>query len=246
MARKTSHKGRLIAIEGSDGSGKATQSRLLIRRLRGAGIMAEHLAFPRYARSFFGRMAAQYLRGEFGPGEEVDPRLASVIYAADRWEAAPKIEGWLDQGKVVVCDRYVDSNKAHQAARLPEEANRAAFLRWVDRLEYEVLGIPRPDFTLFLQVTCDVSSRLISAKGERAYLRGKKRDVHEADPRHLQRAGRIYKDLAAGRPRSRGAMIECVEHGRLLSRMEIADRVWAALQRRQLFGGPQSGSRSRK
>jgi dTMP kinase len=226
--------GCLIVVEGSDGSGKGTQTRRLVRRLRAAGIPATRIEFPQYHRSFFGRMVAQYLRGEFGPAASVDARLASVLYAADRWEASARIRRLLAEGRVVVCDRYVDSNKAHQAAKLPP-AQRARFMRWIDRLEYGALQLPKPDFTVFLHVPQPIATRLIGAKRRRSYLNGKRRDAHEADRGHLRRAEQIYQRLARERAPNRGTVVECVERGRLLSRQEVACRIWAALQARVII-----------
>jgi len=231
-----SGKGRLIVIEGSDGSGKATQSRALLRRLHAQNIPAARIAFPGYRRSFFGRMAGEYLRGEFGAG--ADSRLVSLLYAGDRWEAKEKIARWLAEGRVVVCDRYVDSNKAHQGARLRSPASRGSFLDWVDRLEYGVFGLPRPDFTIFLHVPRQVADRLIARKAPRAYLRGKRRDIHESDPGHLRDAERIYLQLASSRSAREGAMVECTESGRLLSKSQVAERVWRAVVRRGLLRRP--------
>lgn len=224
-----SRKGRLIVIEGSDGSGKATQSRRLVAKLRRAGTPAVRIAFPGYTRAFFGRTVARYLRGEFGASAQVDPHLAAVLYAGDRFEARDRIRRWLDEGKVVVCDRYVDSNKAHQAARLADDAKRAEFLAWIDRLEFRIFAMPRPDFTIFLHMPHAHAHELIGRKGKRAYLRGKKRDIHEADSRHLQRAESIYLDLARARGSRRGALIECVQNGELLTRSQIARLVWEAM-----------------
>ena len=232
MTRKARMRGMLIVVEGSDGSGKATQARLLLRKLRAEGFAAERIAFPQYDKSFFGRMVAAYLRGEFGPAHAVDPRLASLLYAADRFEAREKITRWLSEGKTVVCDRYVDSNKAHQALKLQDARRRAAFLRWVDRMEYGVFGMPRADCTVFLHVPHSVSEQLIATKGRRAYLRGGDRDAHEADPTHLRRAERIYLEMASRRGAGRTVLIECFEKGRLLSRPAIAERVWKVVQPR--------------
>lgn len=235
-----SGRGRLIVIEGSDGSGKATQSRALVRRLRAQDIPAARISFPGYRRGFFGRMTGEYLRGELGA--DADPRLVSLLYAGDRWEAKAKIARWLAEGRVVVCDRYVDSNKAHQGARLRGArlrgaAARGKFLDWVDRLEYGVFGVPRPDFTIFLHVPLTVADRLIARKAPRAYLRGKRRDIHESDPRHLRDAERIYLRLAASRPARQGALVECTESGRLLSKSQVAERIWRAVVRRGLIPG---------
>jgi dTMP kinase len=228
-----SGRGRLIVIEGSDGSGKATQSRALVRRLRAENIPAARISFPGYRHGFFGRMTGEYLLGELGA--DADPRLVSLLYAGDRWEAKAKIARWLAEGRVVVCDRYVDSNKAHQGARLRGAAARGKFLDWVDRLEYGVFGVPRPDFTIFLHVPLTVADRLIARKAPRAYLRGKRRDIHESDPRHLRDAERIYLQLASTRPVRQGALIECTESGRLLSKSQVAERIWRAVVRRGLI-----------
>jgi dTMP kinase len=225
--------GRLIVIEGSDGSGKATQSRALVRRLRAQKIPAALIAFPGYRRAFFGGMVGEYLRGDLGAG--ADPRLVSLLYAGDRWEAKAQIARWLAEGQWVVCDRYVDSNKAHQGARLRSAASRGRFLDWVDRLEYGVFGLPRPDFTIFLHVPQQFADRLIARKAPRAYLRGKRRDIHESDPRHLRDAERIYLQLASSRSARQGALIKCTESGRLLSKSQVADRVWRAILRRGLL-----------
>ena len=231
MPRRGKKKGRLIVIEGSDGSGKATQTRMLVRKLRADDVATEQIGFPGYKRSFFGKMVGEYLRGDLGSAEAMDPRLVSVLYAGDRWEVRDKIVTWLDEGKVVICDRYVDSNKAHQAARLARGANRAAFFRWIDRLEYGVFKMPRPDYVVFLHVPYRVSEKLIDKKGPRAYLRGKRRDAHEADTGHLRKAERIYLEIAERRPARKGVKIECVEGGELLSKPEINARIHVAVKR---------------
>jgi len=171
-------------------------------------------------------MAAAYLRGEYG---EADPRLAAVLYAGDRFEARDRILRLLADGKVVVCDRYVDSNKAHQAARLPKGADREAFLRWIERMEYGVFKLPRPDRVVFLYVPPRTAERLIDRKGRRAYLRGKKRDAHEADGGHLDRASSVYRDLAK-RGSRRNRLVECVENGKLLTKQAIHERVYKAVK----------------
>ena len=224
-------KGKLIVIEGSDGSGKATQSRLLRARLRREGIPCAGIAFPGYHRGFFGAMAGRYLRGEFGASGSVDPHLAALLYAGDRWEARERMARLLRAGRVIVCDRYVDSNKAHQSARLADPAGAAEFMAWVDKLEHGVYKLPRPDYTLFLSVTERVADELIGRKGRRAYLRGLKRDIHEADSGHQRRAHEAYLALARKRPPSKGALIECVVGGRLLSRAEVAEQVWRKVRR---------------
>ena len=230
-----STQGKLIVIEGTDGSGKGTQTKRLVRTLRAAGVDATRIAFPQYRTSFFGKAIAAYLRGEFGKAGTVDPHMAAVLYAADRFEARDRIRAALAAGKRVVLDRYVDSNKAHQAANLKPKADRAAFLKWIDRMEYRVFKLPKADFTLYLHVPTRVASELIDHKAARAHLNGRKRDLYEADMRHLRRAEAVYLELAKACPPSRGRLIECVEQGALLSRAAIARRIEETLRERRLM-----------
>ena len=218
--------GKLIVIAGTDGSGKRTQTDLLVARLRDEGFPAETLAFPQYEASFFGQVVARYLRGEFGDADAVSPYLASVLFALDRWEARERIAGWLRAGKVVVCDRYVSANAGHQAAKLQDPAERVAFLAWLYRMEYDVLGLPRPDLTLYLHVPWRVARDLVGRKEDRPYLRGAKRDIHEEDDTHLARAEAAYEELASAEPNWR--RIECVREENLLSPDEVSELVWDA------------------
>jgi dTMP kinase len=225
--------GKLVVIEGTDGSGKGTQTKRLVRKLRREGIDALRIAFPQYTTSFFGKTIAAYLRGEFGT--EVDPHLAAVLYAGDRFEARDKIIAALEAGRTIILDRYVDSNRAHQAANLKPRADRTAFLKWIDKMEYGVFGLPKPDCTLYLYVPVRISQKLIDRKAARSHLNGKKRDLHEADTRHLKRAEKAYLDIAKACPQRRGELIECVQGGELLSIPAIAAMIEAALSKRKLI-----------
>ena len=129
----------------------------------------------------------RFLAGEFGGLEEIDPHLASLTYAGDRWQAKEKMEGWQDQGIIVLANRYASSNMAHQTARFPEE-RREGFLCWLKELEYEVYQIPREDLVVFLHVPVEIGQDLVDQKGERGYMGGQKRDILEADLAHLQEA----------------------------------------------------------
>ena len=222
-------RGKLIVIAGIDGSGKATQAHLLAERLRAAGKAAEIVDFPRYGKGFFAEMVAAYLRGEFGPADRVDAKLASLMYAGDRWQAKPEIERLLDAGTTVICNRYVCSNKAHQGGKIADPAARRAFFTWEDELEFGVLGLPRPDLTVLLHVPPEVGQGMVDKKEDRAYLKGKKRDVHEESRDHLRRAGDTYLELCELEPRWQ--RVDCVKEGRLLPREEIAGMVWDCVKK---------------
>lgn len=188
----------LIVIEGVDGAGKSTQIRRLDTYLTTVlNKRTHHLHFPSPAgRSPFSGLIAQFLRGELGALDTVDPRLVALIYACDRADMKQEISGFLDQGDVVILDRYVYSNIAYQCAKMP--ADRADQLkRWILDLEFGYFGLPRPDVNFFLDVPFRFTAeKLTSARegNERDYLQGKT-DIHEADLDFQRRVHDIYCSL---------------------------------------------------
>ena len=129
--------GKLIAIEGIDGSGKRTQLDLLEKALRARGVSTHSTGFPHYE-SWFGKMVGQFLNGDFGALETVDPHFAALLYAGDRFEAKQELSAALDQGKLILADRYIASNLAHQTARV-SPGKRDEFIAWIEHLEYELV-----------------------------------------------------------------------------------------------------------
>lgn len=216
----------LIAIEGIDGSGKGTQGRLLLERARREGLRAELLAFPMYDRSFFGREIGRYLNGEFGDLWSVHPKLAATLYAGDRHESAAEVRRLLETAELVICDRYTASNQAHQAAKLPAP-ERAEFFEWVERLEHEVLGVPRPDRVLFLDLPPEVTTGLVEKKAARSYT-DRKADIHEGDAGYLGAVHAAYRELSA---RPEWVTISCIESGEVLPIDAVHERVWAEARR---------------
>jgi thymidylate kinase len=221
-------RGVFVVIDGTDGSGKATQTARLQQRLVAAGRDVVVVDFPRYGApsAYF---AERYLRGEYGKLEDVDAYRASLFYALDRFDASVGIRDALARGAIVVANRWVSANKGHQLAKIVDPAERARFLVWVNELEYGVLGVPRPDRTVLLHVPADVGFDLVSRKDERAYLHGRARDIHEGDREHLRAAEAAYLSLVALDQTECWCRVECVEDGRLLTMDEVADRVWEAL-----------------
>lgn len=221
--------GVFIVIDGTDGSGKGTQTTRLHERLVAAGRDVLLVDFPRYGdpAAYF---AERYLRGEYGRLEEVDAYRASVFYALDRYDASFTIRAALARGAVVVSNRYVSANKGHQMAKLGDPAERMRFLTWVNELEYGILGIPKPDLTILLHVPADLGYELVAEKDERAYLHGKVRDIHEGDREHLRAAEAAYVALVTLDRTERWHRLECFEDGRLLTIDEVAERVWATVR----------------
>jgi dTMP kinase len=221
----------LIAIEGIDGTGKATQSRLLASALRRAGRKVSLFSFPAYDKTLAGALVGKYLNGELGDPRKVDSRLAAVLYAVDRFERKEEILRAQEAGRVVLCDRYVGSNLAHQAARSPV-ARRPALRRFIEKLEFGVLGLPRADLVLYLDMPDALAQARILEKGARAYTRAAL-DAHEADRAHLKAALEEYRRQA--RTRKEWVRVRTVERdGSPRSREQIQGDILTALARRGL------------
>lgn len=197
-------RGKLIALEGIDGSGKRTQVELLARALEARGLSTFLISFPNY-QSSFGRLVAKYLNGDFGALETVDPHLSALLYAGDRLEAKRSLEAALSVGKNVLADRYIGSNLAHQSARVaPEE--RSKFLEWLTGLEYGLYSLPAEDLVIYLRVPVAEAHRLVALKSAREYTT-LQRDIQEADIKHLSETAKMYERLAT---ESDWASIDCI------------------------------------
>ncbi len=217
--------GRLIAIEGIDGSGKRTQLELLANVLSASGNRVYSTAFPQYD-SWFGKMVGQFLNGQLGALETVDPHFTALLYAGDRFEAKPRLQAALNEGKIVLVDRYIGSNLAHQTARVNPE-KRGEFRKWIEHLEYGIYDLPREDLILYLRVPPGEAQKLVAQKAARGYTSAK-RDLQEASLHHLQDAAGMYDLLARNAP---WVTIECFDakHGAMREVREIAREVLAAV-----------------
>jgi dTMP kinase len=182
--------------------------------------------FPQYD-SFFGKMVGQFLNGDLGALEAVDPHFTALLYAGDRFEAKRKLETALNEGRIVLIDRYIGSNLAHQTARVPKE-KRGEFLKWIKHLEYDIYQLPREDKILYLRVPPSEAQKLVSRKTTRSYTSAKQ-DLLEANLKHLEEAAAMYDLLSKETPWVR---IECFDSTRGVMRApkEIAQEVFAAVQ----------------
>lgn len=200
-------KGTFIALEGTNGSGKTTQFQLLAEKLRRAGFEVETFQFPQYedSSSYF---VKEYLKGNFGSFDEIGPYTASMFYALDRYQAAAKIRGALDKGKVVIADRFTGSNMAHQGAYFNNPEERRGFFIWLDQIEFEMFKIPRPDLSVVLRVPADVATKNIDR-------RGNEKDIHEKSLRHMKKSVEVYDSLCQLFPKD-FKQIDCARGGKLL------------------------------
>ncbi|PIN86852.1 thymidylate kinase [Candidatus Woesearchaeota archaeon CG10_big_fil_rev_8_21_14_0_10_44_13] len=212
---KSEHKGKLIVIEGTDGSGKATQSKLLVEKLEKEGFKVKTIDFPQYGRPC-AKKVEDYLAGKFGKVEDVSPYDAARFYAEDRVDAAPMMKRWLEEGDIIIANRYQQSNKGHQASKIKDPGERKRFMEWIDDLEYSQNMIPRPDAVIFLHVPAEIAQTLITKRGNR-------KDIHEADTSHLKDTEQAYMEIAK---KERWIMIECVKEGRIMQIGDIQRIVW--------------------
>lgn len=184
----------LIVLEGLDGAGKSTQLKLATDYITSKGRKVEYLHFPRYSAPVFGDLIGKFLRGEFGSLEQVHPQLVALLFAEDRHDAAGMIRNWLNQGHVVILDRYVYSNIAFQCAKMKDRSGSDDLRDWIVDVEYSRYAIPKPDLNLFLDVPIEfVDSKLKNARDseDREYLNGKA-DIHEADIAFQKNVRRLY------------------------------------------------------
>ena len=212
--------GKLIVLEGTDGSGKSTQFRALSERLEKEGKVFRHIVFPRYAEPS-SALIRMYLGGEFGqnPGD-VNAYAASAFYAVDRFASYKQDWGaWYEAGGLVLSDRYTTSNAVHQASKEAEE-KRPEYLKWLYAFEYEKLGLPRPDLTIYLDVPTDFTEKLMR---HREQDQGTQADIHEKDLAYLatcRQTGRAAAEYYGW------TVIECVRDGKMRSIEDIHEEIY--------------------
>ncbi len=222
----SSEKGLFIVIEGVDGSGKSTQYNALQKQLTTAGYEVVDIHFPRYDQesSYFVR---EYLAGNYGAADDVGPYTGSLFYALDRYQAASEIRQAVDAGKVVLCDRYVGSNMAHQGTKFLNTEERRGYFIWLDNLEFVTLGIPRPDLNFVLNTPLEIiTERLKTKEQSSTHI---KKDIHEIDDSHIANSLEVYKDLCNLFPKD-FQQIDCYRSGKVLAIEDIHKMIWEKVQ----------------
>jgi dTMP kinase len=227
----------LIDVEGIDGSGKGTQAALLRDRLRGAGLKSGLLSFPRYEATLFGRAVGEVLDGRFGSLDAVHPFFAALLFAGDRLESRELLQSTIEASDVVVLDRYVASNIAHQGAKR-EGDERAELIERIERIEHDIFGLPRPDLVLLLDLPAVEAQRLIATKNARAYT-DRRADLQEADAGYLERVRDVYQELAVGD--SRWRTIHCMQGDTVRAIDEIAEEIWEVVRGERGDARPRAG-----
>lgn len=184
----------IIVFEGIDGSGKGTQSSKLSAYFTSKGIGNALFSFPNYTGTMFGGEVGKYLSGFYGDFKKLPAKFPAMLYAMDRFEMKKNIISNLDAGNIIIFDRYVPSNFAHQAVKLPA-GEQPPFIDWVKKLEYNILEMPQADITIFLDAPPSVASRYVLKKNSRSYT-SEKKDAHERDLGYLEQVYDFYKTIA--------------------------------------------------
>lgn len=216
-------KGKFIVIEGSDGSGKGTHFALLKDWLESKGHHIQTFDFPQYGQpsAYF---VEQYLNGAYGSVDDTGPYRGSLFYALDRFDASFRIREALAEGKHVISNRYVGSNMGHQGGKIDSPAERLDYFKWNDHLEFDILGIPRPDLNIVLHMPSEQAQRFVDQKAARGYLSGKQRDIHEDDLGHLKRAEQTFLELCVAFPGT-FTKVACAENDQVLSIDHIQNEI---------------------
>jgi len=215
----------LIAIEGIDGSGKGTQAARLHAHLLSQGRKSALLSFPRYQQTRFGQKIGDFLNGKFGTLETVHPLLASLLFAGDRFESRALIERTMAEHEIVVFDRYVASNVAHQGAKVTG-VERKQLIEWIQHLEHSIYQLPQAHQNLFLDVSVPLAQQLIAAKSKRDYTE-KSADLQEADTNYLRQVRSVYLELANG---PKWTTIPCESAGGVRNMDEISADIAGAVE----------------
>lgn len=217
--------GKLIVIEGTDGSGKSTQFRMLSEHLKNDNVAFRHLVFPRYDQES-SALIRMYLGGQFGTKpSDVNAYAASAFYAVDRYASYKMDWGqWYEDGGLVLSDRYTTSNAVHQASKEPA-GSRSSYLQWLYDFEYEKLGLPRPDLTLYLDVPTDFTERLLRSREQATNTQA---DIHEKDTQYLATCRETGRSAAAYYG---WTVIQCVRDGAMRSIEDIHQEIYQHVKR---------------
>lgn len=212
--------GKLIVIEGTDGSGKSTQFRLLTDRLESEQVKFQKLVFPQYSEPS-SALIRMYLGGEFGKSpSDVNAYAASAFYSVDRYASYRKVWGkWYEEGGLVVSDRYTTSNAVHQASKEPED-KREDFLNWLYDFEYDKLGLPRPDLVIYLDVPTDFTEKMLRHRESETNTHA---DIHEQDMQYLATCRRMGRAAAE---HYGWTVIRCVRDGAMRSIEDIHEEIY--------------------
>ena len=218
--------GKLFVIDGTDGSGKQTQSSLLKERLKNEGIDFRAVSFPNYD-SPSSALVKMYLEGDFGTNaQEISPYIASTFYAADRYATfKTEFEEYYKNGGIIIADRYTTSNMIHQAGKIKDDKEREKFLNWLWDFEFNLYGLPIPTEVIFLNMPLEYSKKLMENR-ENKITHEAKKDIHESSKEHLQSA---YNEACKLAKKYNWYEIKCVKEDKIRTVEDINDEIYKVI-----------------
>lgn len=219
-------KGKLIIFDGGDGAGKHTQSDMLVQRLIQEGRQVGTLDFPRLATNTFGKLIRECLDGKRGDFLHLDPYVASVLFAADRFESKKTVTDWLEEGRLVIVDRYVSSNMLHQGSKIKDESELKSFISWLEHVEYDIFGMPRPDLHIYFQIDPEERIKMLQHAADK---RENVMDLAETNLQHQKETDETAKRIIG--LTSNWISVECMgEHG-VRTREDIHEEVYDIVEK---------------
>ena len=216
---------KLIVIDGGANVGKATQADMLMNRLITEGYSVGKLDFPRYSQNTIGHFIRECLDGKDDKFAALDPRIVAMVYAIDRFESKSLIEEWMKEGRIIIFDRYVSSNMMHQGAKVHDGDAREEFFSWVEHLEYDILGLPRPDMTVYLDIPPEDSQKLLEYIDDIGVTVV---NPEEKDRLHQAKVSKCASYLA--NTQNQWVTVPCVTDGALRLREDIHEEVYMAVR----------------
>jgi dTMP kinase len=206
-----------IVLEGIDSSGKGTQTELLLNKLKTLGKDVEIVSFPRYDTKL-GNLVGTYLRGELGEKESLR-EVATILFALDRYQFKDELKEKLEKGRILIANRYTQSNMGVQAAKFDGD-ERLEFIDWIKKVESR---LPQPDMVIFLDVPVENAAKMIERRGDKEYLKGKKKDIHEQDLEFQKKSRETYLQIAE---MENWSIIDCMRAGELRKPEDIHSEIW--------------------
>jgi len=215
--------GKLIVIDGTDGTGKHTQTLLLKKNLEELGHRVETIDFPRYGEKSAG-LIEEYLIGKYGSVNEVTPYQASIFYAVDRFASSFQIKKWLEDGKIVICDRYVSANMGHQTAKIEKDTEKEKYLNWLFDLEFNIFKIPKPDINILLYLDTEIARKLAQENTNQKYTNNvKTSDIHESNKEYMKKSHDAFIYVAE---KYNWIKIDCSDgNGYIRTRQDISEEI---------------------
>ncbi len=223
------NKAKIIVVDGGANIGKATQADMLMNRLINEGYQVGKMDFPRYNQNTVGHFINEFIDSKNPALNTLPPKAFAVLFAADRFESKKQIEEWIAEGRIIIFDRYVSASMLHQGSKIADIDDREEFLRWVEHVEYDIFGMPRPDVTVYLDVPPNESDKLLGYVEELGVKVVNEESAAKIDQAKVSDCAKYLAAL-----NQNWVTIQCLENGELRKRDEIHEEVYTAVKQKVL------------